>query len=204
MSFPLCRVAIALISASFLRLSFPSFAQTLIADHPAAPVCEGENILSSAHCQGDGIEPEEAKLHQLVNAYRQEQGLPAIPLSRSLSLVANRHVRDAINQPVGQNPHSWSNCSYDPNIVSTLACMWQAPQRLATSYPGRGFENLAAMPDGRPISAQAALKVWQSSPEHNAVILNQGVWQTSWKAIGIGIYRGVAVLWFGDQPDLSS
>jgi uncharacterized protein YkwD len=201
MSFPLSRVAIALISASFSCLLFPSFAQALIADHPTAQPCEGQSVLSSNHCQGDGIEPEEAKLYQLVNTYRQERGLPALPLSRSLSLVANRHVRDAINQPSGQNPHSWSNCNYNPNVVSTLACMWQAPQRLATGYPGRGFENLAAMPDGSSISAQAALKVWQASPEHNAVILNQGIWQRPWQAVGVGMYQGYAVLWFGDQPD---
>ncbi|NJN60387.1 MAG: CAP domain-containing protein [Coleofasciculaceae cyanobacterium RL_1_1] len=43
---------------------------------------------------GDGFNSEEQKLHNLVNDYRAEFGLDAIPASRALSIVANRHVVD--------------------------------------------------------------------------------------------------------------
>ena len=53
----------------------------------------------------------------------------------ALSLVANRHVRDlAMN--IGRLTHDWSNCA-----MTDSNCMWKAPQRLGTSYPGNGFEN---------------------------------------------------------------
>jgi uncharacterized protein YkwD len=46
------------------------------------------------------------------------------------------------------------------------------------------------------------LESWKGSPGHNAVILNEGIWSDSnWKAIGVGIYKGYAVIWFGEEPD---
>jgi len=46
------------------------------------------------------------------------------------------------------------------------------------------------------------LRCWQGSPGHNAVILNQGVWaRRPWRAMGVGIDQGFAVVWFGEEPD---
>jgi hypothetical protein len=46
------------------------------------------------------------------------------------------------------------------------------------------------------------LASWKSSSGHNGVILNQGIWSDySWKAVGVGIYRNYAVLWFGKEND---
>jgi hypothetical protein len=47
-----------------------------------------------------------------------------------------------------------------------------------------------------------ALSSWETSPGHNAVVLNEGVWEMSqWKAIGVGIFAHYAVVWFGDQKE---
>lgn len=164
--------------------------------------CHVQQILESRNCVGDGLESEESKLYQLVNQYRIQKGLPQIPLSNSLTLVANRHVRD-LAENIGFLTHGWSDCPYDPNNVNTWHCMWTAPQRLKTAYPGRGYENGHGSLQGN-VSAVSALESWKKSSPHNAVILNQGMWKNHhWKALGIGIYKGFCVLWFGEEADLS-
>ncbi|MEA3497116.1 MAG: CAP domain-containing protein, partial [Bacteroidota bacterium] len=55
---------------------------------------------------------EELKLYNLIIEYRQEKKLPPIPLSPSLTIVAQTHVKDlADNNPdKGRcNTHSWSD-----------------------------------------------------------------------------------------------
>jgi hypothetical protein len=89
------------------------------------------------------------------NDCRLQNNLPAIPLSPALSLVANRHVRDlAMN--IGRLTHDWSNCA-----MTDSNCMWKAPQRLGTSYPGNGFENAYGGPKGSPASPAAILDSWK-------------------------------------------
>ena len=59
----------------------------------------------------------------VINRYRQEQGLPAIPISVSLTLVAEAHVKDlqAANPVTGScNLHSWSNPSLFQVLVLLL------------------------------------------------------------------------------------
>jgi hypothetical protein len=163
--------------------------------------CRGQQILKSRECAGDGLEPEESKLHQLVNQYRIQNGLPRIPLSKSLTLVANRHARD-LAENIGFLTHGWSDCSYDPGQSHTWSCMWNAPQRLGTKYPGRGYENGYGSSQGH-VTAASALESWKKSTLHNAVILNRGIWRNHhWKALGVGIYKGFCVLWFGEEADL--
>lgn len=155
----------------------------------------------------DGLEEEEAKLYDLINDYRAENGLPPIPASNALTTVANRHVQDvAENQRIlslddPRNPHSWSYGAYDGSDSSTWPNMWTAPQRLNTGYPGNGYENFART-TADFMSAEQALETWKNSPPHNAVILNQGIWSDRpWNALGVGIYKGFAALWFGEEPD---
>ena len=46
------------------------------------------------------------------------------------------------------------------------------------------------------------LKGWKESSGHNAVIINQGIWDdNNWKAIGVGISKGYSVVWFGEELD---
>ncbi|MBE9562680.1 MAG: hypothetical protein IMF12_07450, partial [Proteobacteria bacterium] len=105
----------------------------------AATDCQSQQILTSKSCVGDEVDSEESKLHKLVNEYRGQNGLSAISLSPSLSLVANRHVRD-LQENIGDLTHGWSDCPYEAGNSDTYSCMWEAPQRLGTSYPGNGFE----------------------------------------------------------------
>ncbi|MBD2691373.1 CAP domain-containing protein [Anabaena catenula] len=175
----------------------------------AVEECNQQQILTSSACAGDDIKPEEAKLYNLINQYRAQNRLAPIPLSKSLTLVANRHVRDIAKNPDYYRncqgkycAHGWSNCAYDADNSNTLPCMWDAPQKLNTGYPGRGYENLFTGSRNYRVTAEAALRGWQSSRGHNEVILNQGIWQNNqWNALGIGIYKGAAALWFGVEPD---
>ncbi len=107
----------------------------------------GSDPAPSGDCTAIGVE-----LVNAVNAYRAENGLPAIPLSPSLCFVANAHVGDlSANAPhaaPGCNLHSWSDqgtwtsCCYTSDHAQA-ACMWDKPGQL-TSYPGPGYENAAS------------------------------------------------------------
>lgn len=160
------------------------------------------------------ISSEELKLYDLIMAYRASNGLPKIPLSKSLTHVAQVHCRDlAINKADlgnGCNAHSWSNkgewsaCCYTPDHKEAN-CMWDKPRELST-YEGNGFEIACGSSDpiykGYVMTADYAFYVWQNSYHHNNIILDKDVWEgKKWNAIGIGIYEGFACVWFGELVD---
>jgi uncharacterized protein YkwD len=153
---------------------------------------------------GDGISLEEQKLYELITEYRAKYKLPQIPLSKSLTLVANRHVRD-LQENIGHLTHGWSDAPYDKEDPDTYPNMWKAPQRFNTGYPSNGYEIAQGGSEGYAgyrATAESSLEGWQGSPKHNAVILNEGKWSDSaWLAMGIGIYEGYAVVWFGKDVD---
>ena len=150
---------------------------------------------------GDGLDCEETKLYNLINEYRVQNGLAPIAASKALSTVANRHAQD-LAENIGTLTHSWSDAPYDASNPHTYSAMWAAPQRLNTGYFGNGYENAFGATGNYIATAEDALQDWQNCPTHNAVILNQGMWQNlQWNALGIGLYKGFAVLWFGQQPD---
>jgi hypothetical protein len=189
----------SLLLVSFLLGMDQLYAQPLQERSNEQLNCDGQQILTESACARDGLEPEERRLYDLINEYRAENGLPAIPLSPSLTLVANRHVLD-LDKNIGCLTHGWSDCPYDASNRSTYPCMWNAPQRLGTAYEGYGYENAYA--SSGQATASSALRTWRRSRAHNAVILNQGIWQDrEWQALGIGIYQGYAVLWFGEEVD---
>ena len=105
----------------------------------AEVACHGPQILREKNCVGDGLEAEETILFEMVNEYRAQFGLSKIPYSSSLTLVANRHVRD-MEENIGMSVRGWSNCPYIPRNPRTLSCIWNAPQRLQTPYPGPALE----------------------------------------------------------------
>ncbi|MGL6282648.1 MAG: Ig-like domain-containing protein [Microcoleaceae cyanobacterium] len=151
----------------------------------------------------DGIETEEQKLYDLVNQYRVENGVPAIPLSKALTIVANRHAID-LSENLGTVTHSWSDAVYDSSNPNTYSTIWQAPQRLNTGYPGNGYENVAGY-SGANITANQAFDLWKNSPSHNNTILSQGMWSDiTWQALGVGLSEGYATLWFGEEVDPTS
>ena len=68
------------------------------------------------------------------------------------------------------------------------------------AYGGNGYE-ISAGARGYAMTAAGALRQWQGSAAHNAVILQQDRWGEPWQAMGVGIYGGYAVIWFGREPD---
>jgi hypothetical protein len=145
-------------------------------------------------------------LIDLVNDYRDEHGLPAIPASPSLCAVAAAHTKDLVeeapNATPGCNLHSWSDagswtaCCYTSDHAEAQ-CMWDKPREL-TAYPGNGYENASAGSD----DPATALALWQGSPAHDDVILNRDIWEgIAWGAVGADLRDGYAVLWFGQETD---
>lgn len=150
----------------------------------------------------DGLSKPETKLANQIQQYRRENGLPAIRLSKALTLVANRHVQDLVRHGSPNALHSWSDAPYSSSDPATYPSMWEAPQRLKTGYSGNGFE-IAFWTGTNNAKPAQALSGWANSPSHSVVILNQGIWQQPWKAMGVGIHEGYAVVWFGNQRDRS-
>lgn len=150
---------------------------------------------------------QEKELYDLVMAYRKKAGLPAIPVSKSLTKVAHMHANDLVkNRPVTDecNLHSWSDqgdwtpCCYTRDHAQAQA-MWDKPREL-TSYTGNGFE-ISHSSSGNA-TPEGALKSWQSSSSHDDVIMNRGIWKKhKWQAIGIAIKGNYAMIWFGDLKD---
>jgi len=154
------------------------------------------------------LSEDESELYRLVMAYRRSKGLPGIPLSRSLTLVAQTHVKDLEENYERNNHcnyHSWSNkgtwkaVCYTSNHAQAKL-MWSKPQEL-TSYTGYGFEIAFAEDEEYLAESGNALEAWKLSKAHNAVILNRDKWKKKWNAIGIGIYGSYAVIWFGNEVD---
>jgi uncharacterized protein YkwD len=153
------------------------------------------------------LNADEAELGQLTNQYRVNNGLPGIPLSRSLSMVARWHVIDLVeNNPVTTtcNMHSWSDQGYWQPVCYTsdhaqAAGMWYKPKEITGNiYQSYGFE-ISSYGYATPV---AALNGWMGSEGHNNVILNLDIWTSHpWAAMGVGSYNGYRVIWFGEATD---
>jgi uncharacterized protein YkwD len=154
----------------------------------------------------DSIDAQELELYNLIMAYRQANGLGSIPLSKALTATAGRHALDTVYNVGSYAGHSWSDAPYDSANQSTYRNMWSAPERIGTGYKTNSYEisygfsgtNVAVF----DVDPTAALQGWKASPGHNNVILNKDIWaQFSWKAIGVGIHKGVAHVWFAPDTD---
>ncbi|MEM1130165.1 MAG: CAP domain-containing protein [Pseudomonadota bacterium] len=158
----------------------------------------------------DSLSETERQLYEAIMAHRASIGLPRIPLSKSLTLVAGRHAEDMQKNLMpsgglkpGTNYHSWSDVDYYEDHRNAKL-MWQAPRRFGTSYCGNGYE----------ISAwgystwRQTLDLWIASDYHGPVIENRGAFKNlKWRAIGIGVAesnsygRPVYHVWFGEAKD---
>ena len=160
------------------------------------------------------LSKDEKELYDLIMEYRKEYDLPVIPISKSLTFVAQTHCNDLFrNKPdnkTGCNAHSWSDkgewtaCCYTSDHKQASK-MWSKPREL-TNYKGNGYEIAFGSSDSRydsyTATPEAALNGWKSSSGHNNVILNQDIWRShGWGAIGVAIYKGYSVVWFGEEPD---
>ena len=155
----------------------------------------------------DSLSLMELELYHKIDSYRKSKGLPSIPLSKALTTTAGRHALDDIENEKAYDGHSWSDAPYDSSDSSTYKNMWEAPKRLGTGYTDKGYE--ISIGKGSAVTTSTmtpseALSGWKGSPGHNAVIVNSGIWKSlSWDAIGVGMYKGVAHVWFGDATDTS-
>ncbi|NBN78394.1 DUF4214 domain-containing protein [Microvirga tunisiensis] len=151
----------------------------------------------------DSIDAKEMELYTLIMSYRQANGLGTIPLSKALTATAGRHALDTVYNMGTFSGHSWSDAPYSSANPNS---MWKAPQRIGTGYNSNGYEishgfigtNVAIL----DVDPTAALQGWKASPDHNNVLLNKADWSgLTWKAIGVGIHKGVAHVWFGADTD---
>ena len=62
-------------------------------------ICVGAALLISSNFVQAAPSEEEMRLYNMLNEYRTANGLPAIPLSPSLTHVAQLHVRDLSRYP---------------------------------------------------------------------------------------------------------
>jgi uncharacterized protein YkwD len=160
------------------------------------------------------LSQKEQQLFDDINEYRKVNGLPAIVLSKSLTIVAQTHAHDlSYNRPFSKkcNMHSWSDkgkwssCCYTDDHKQS-ECMWKKPQELS-KYKGYGYEISHGYSQfekfsGDTVTAITALEGWKNSKGHNNVILNKEIWaKMKWNAIGIGIDRDFACVWFGTDVD---
>jgi uncharacterized protein YkwD len=178
-------------------------------DGPTAPG-SGGGAGGNETTMGDCLSPEEAQLVTLINDYRADNGLEPIPVTKSLTAVAQWHVWDLDEQHPHDatcNLHSWSSEGTWSEVCYTsdhaqAAGMWNKPREItADAYDANGYE-IAYWSSGGA-TAEGALNGWKGSSGHNAVILSEGIWagRDPWPAMGVGIREGYAVVWFGDVDD---
>jgi len=162
------------------------------------------------------LTPEESGLLNSLNEYRASNLLPPVPHSRALTRVARLHAIDLVeNRPeLGVDSrgractlHSWSNAGFWSPVCYTgdhryLSRMLDKPREITRQvYAGAGYEIVYWTSASEALSS-GVLDTWRKSPSHNALILEKGDWQGSdWAALGVGVYRNVAVMWFASSAD---
>lgn len=153
------------------------------------------------------LSEEENELLVSINEYRESLGLSPVSLSPSLTKVAQLHAKDLMyhyeksnrcNMHSWSKEGSWTSCCYRNNHKNA-ECMWDKPREIA-GYDSHGYEIVYW--HSQAALAGHALEVWKKSPGHHAVLANLGPFKDAeWKAIGIGIYKEYATVWFGEKED---
>ena len=210
----------ALILVLFFLLIFPTNAnsQTIPGEQVYLPFVASPSGATPSSGPGSCLSAQEVELGRLINEYRAANGLPAAPYSKSLTMVAQYHVQDMQeNYPSGNfgvdsrgitcNLHTWSSKGFWSPVCYTgdhkyAEGMWNKPREITRGiYTDYGYE-IASAQWGKDITAQTALNLWKTSPDHNDVILEQDIWKgKKWPAMGIGISKNYAVVWFSNTTD---
>jgi len=150
------------------------------------------------------ITQDETILFNMINDMRRQNKLPSIPLSLDLCKVAQTHIADLIKwkpQEKGCSLHSWSGSGKWTSCCNTkevfgIQCMKAKPREI-TGYPGDGYE-LIYWGEDNAIPAEAA-ELWKQVEASSDMILSRAKWSSyQWKALGVGVKAGYAVLWLGD------
>jgi uncharacterized protein YkwD len=160
-----------------------------------------------------GMNATEKEIFKLINDHRRQYGLPPLEPSVNLAYVAHTHAVDIVdNSPDvrGGNMHSWSNkgkwkpVRYTPDHQQAQL-MWSKPSEIS-NYKFNGFEISFGYSDPvrktTTVTATEALNSWKHSSGHNAVMVQQGIFHhPPMKALGVGVYKGYACAWFGQEKD---
>jgi hypothetical protein len=156
------------------------------------------------------ISQKEYQLYNLINTYRAQINLGAIPLSKSLCFVAKTHAADlAAYYPFGDhcNMHSWSDKG------SWKAFCFPADQnkrndvkdkaKELTDYPGKAWE--LTYWENFEADLNTVLDFWNSIPYTAAMIANTDQWKAkSWTSMGVGIQDGYVLVWLGTKADVEA
>jgi uncharacterized protein YkwD len=175
--------------------------------------------VSSTHKKKDEascLSPQETEMIRLVNHYRERRGLPPVPVSRSLVMVARLHALDLQQNRPDQgsdsrgmtcNMHSWSSRGdWKPGCYTNdhrNADLMRAKPREITGnvYREAGYEAVYWI-SSPPVDPQLVLEGWAKSPDHRALLFESGKWVgINFKALGVGVTDNFAVLWFGTMRD---
>jgi uncharacterized protein YkwD len=137
----------------------------------------GPVLLQNAHALD---EAEEQRLLELINEYRQANGLGPLAPSDTLSTAATRHSEDMTTH--GFFSHITEASSYYPVGSDYVGRVVQE------GYPANAYiaENIA----WNQVTAEQVFEFWRNSPTHNANMLNG-----TYTAVGIG---HVAPYWTAD------
>jgi hypothetical protein len=162
--------------------------------------------------QQDPLTEKEWQLADLVNQYREQNGLSAITVTNSLTEVARAHIIDLNTyhpdtETFGTgncNRHSWSSHGDWTAVCYTGSAeasqMWNKPREITESYEGNGYE--IAHWSSQDVTPTGAMDDWKNSLPHSDTILQRGIFAGSvWNAMGVGIDGNYAVVWFGKDVD---
>lgn len=176
-------------------LAFPAFSTAYITENTS-----NDSIFK-------GVSEDETILFNMINDMRRQNKLPPFPLSRDLCIVAKTHIADIIKykpQDRGCSLHSWSGngkwtaCCNTKELFG-IQCMKAKPREIA-GYQGEGYELIYWGEDNA--TPAEAVELWKQVEASSDMILSRAKWSAyQWKAIGVGMKDGYAILWLGDADD---
>lgn len=163
-------------------------------------------LLGTGYAQQEAcVSDDEVALANLVNQLRKQNDLEIIPLSASLTYVADVHVKDLYlhYNPLGScNLLSWSdNGRWSACCVEgdDLGCMLDKPYELA-EYKSKGYE--LVFYQNTQVTSGLAFNAWKVSPQAQHLFLQKGRYSDKqWQAMGVAIFDGYASIWFGELTD---
>lgn len=148
----------------------------------------------------------EQQLYALIDNYRSENEAHTIEVSKKLTFVAKLHARDLYHNRIDKDSCSmqswsdqgfWNACCFSERDNDKQACMWDKPKEI-TGYEGKGYEviyNGGSEP-------KRIMELWKGSSFYSDILKNSGRYANKdWAAIGIGQYKNVTVVWFGEAED---
>ena len=148
----------------------------------------------------------EQQLYALIDTYRGENEAHKIEVSKKLTFVAKLHARDLYHNRIDKDSCSmqswsdkgfWNACCFSERDNSKQSCMWDKPKEI-TGYEGKAYEviyNGGSEP-------KRIMELWKGSSFYSDILKNSGRYaDKDWAAVGIGQYKNVTVVWFGEIED---